>query len=156
MQVLRRTSFCQVGLSRRWFPSEMRSFTGCRTGGRICRASRRATRRSLVVGGCSFHEVRAHIDTLFLDGALRPVPFENAEKLPEWAKVGVVVDPLEARIGDLRRCSSASQATLPRPTRRTQDWQQFAWRWAEVLVLKAAVGTSLATAGVAVEALQIR
>ena len=37
---------------------------------------------------------RVYIDTLFLDGALRPVPFDHPEKLPEWAKVGVVVDPI--------------------------------------------------------------
>src|SRR5262249_26122769 len=33
-----------------------------------------------------FHEVRAYVDTLFLDGALRPVPFDHPESLPEWAK----------------------------------------------------------------------
>ncbi len=90
-----------------------------------------------------FEETRVYIDTLFLDGALRPVPFDHPEKLPEWAKVGVVVDPvatarrrLTALLGRLEKEALSDDATY-------RDWQQFAWRWAELMVLRTGVTGAL-------------
>ncbi len=90
-----------------------------------------------------FEETRVYIDTLFLDGALRPVPFDDPEKLPEWAKVGVVVDPvatarrrLTALLGRLEQEAPSGDATY-------RDWQQFAWRWAELMVLRTGVTGAL-------------
>jgi len=92
-----------------------------------------------------FHEVRAYVDTLFLDGALRPVPFENVEKLPEWAKVGVVVDALGSAHRRLAALLERIASDSPAADAPYKDWQQFAWRWAEVLVLKTQLGTALET-----------
>jgi hypothetical protein len=90
-----------------------------------------------------FHEVRAYVDTLFLDGALRPVPFEDIDRLPEWAKVGVVVDV----VGNAHRRLAALVERIvndsPAADAPYKEWQQFAWRWAEVLVLKTELGAAL-------------
>ncbi len=86
-----------------------------------------------------FEEARVYIDTLFLEGELRPVLFDHAEKLPEWAKVGVVVDPaatarrrLTALLASLEKESPPTEATY-------RDWQRIAWRWAELTVLRTRV-----------------
>lgn len=90
-----------------------------------------------------FHEVRAYVDTLFLDGALRPVPFDNIDKLPEWAKVGVVVDAIGSSHRRLTALLERITSDSPAVDATYKEWQQFAWRWAEVLVLKTQLGTSL-------------
>lgn len=90
-----------------------------------------------------FHEVRAYVDTLFLDGALRPVPFENVDKLPEWAKVGVVVDAVGNAHRRLAALLERIASDFPAADAPYKGWQQFAWRWAEVLVLKTELGTAL-------------
>src|SRR5262249_9793120 len=83
------------------------------------------------VADVPFGEVRAHVDTFFLDGALRPVPFENVEKLPEWAKVGVVVDAVGSAHRRLAALVERIVSDSPPTDASYKDWQQFAWRWAE-------------------------
>src|SRR5262249_10192935 len=41
----------------------------------------------------SHEDVRAYIDTFFLDGSLTPVEQEDVSTLPAWARTGVVHDP---------------------------------------------------------------
>lgn len=93
-----------------------------------------------------FDEARVYIDTLFLDGALRPVPFDRADMLPEWAKVGAVVDP----VGTLRRRFTALLSRLehqsPSSDATYRDWQGFAWRWAELTVLRTALAGAVDSA----------
>jgi hypothetical protein len=90
-----------------------------------------------------FHEVRVYVDTLFLDGALRPVPLENIDKLPEWAKVGVVVDAVGSAHRRLAALVERIVSDSPAADAPYKEWQQFAWRWAEVLVLKTQLATAL-------------
>jgi len=40
----------------------------------------------------SHEDVRAYIDTLFLDGLLSPVPVEDVSSLPNWMRTGVLHD----------------------------------------------------------------
>lgn len=93
-----------------------------------------------------FQEVRVYIDTLFLDGALRPVQFEYPEKLPEWAKVGVVADPAASAHRRLAALLARIARDAPTVEATYRDWQQFAWRWAELMVLKTHLGVSLEAA----------
>src|SRR4029450_3907902 len=72
-------------------------------------------------------------------------PFENVEKLPEWAKVGVVVDAVGSAHRRLAALLERIVSDSPPTDASYKDWQQFAWRWAEVMVLKAQLGTALET-----------
>ena len=40
----------------------------------------------------SHEDVRAYIDTLFLDGLLSPVAVEDVSSLPNWMRTGVLHD----------------------------------------------------------------
>jgi hypothetical protein len=90
-----------------------------------------------------FEETRVYIDTLFLDGALRPVQFDHLEKLPEWAKVGVVVDPIATARTRLVALLGRSEQETPSSDATYRDWQHFAWRWAELVVLRAGISAAL-------------
>lgn len=90
-----------------------------------------------------FDETRVYIDTLFLDGALRPVPFDHPEKLPEWAKVGVVIDPVATASRRLTALLGRLEEEAPYNDATYRDWQQFAWRWAELKVLRTKVAGAL-------------
>ncbi len=86
--------------------------------------------------GFSHEDVRAYIDTFFLDGALIPVQHENTSKLPVWAQTGVVHDP---KLDALRRYDGLREkfgAEIPSIEASHKDWQQAAQRWAELVVLR--------------------
>jgi len=81
-------------------------------------------------------DVRAYIDTFFLEGSLIPVEQEKPAKLPAWAQTGVKHDP---RADALRRFCGLWQkfeAELPTADVSHKDWQQAAQRWAELVVLR--------------------
>ena len=82
-----------------------------------------------------FQELRAYIDTLFLDGDLRPVPFDRSANLPEWARTGIIVDPLTSSVRRLTALLEQLEATVPGCDAPYKEWQHYAWRWAELLVL---------------------
>jgi hypothetical protein len=90
-----------------------------------------------------FEEARVYIDTLFLDGALRPVPFDHPQKLPEWAKLGVVVDPIATASERLAGLLGRLEKEAPSAEATYRDWQQFAWRWAELAVLRTGVASAI-------------
>jgi PglZ domain-containing protein len=101
-----------------------------------------------------FEEARVYIDTMFLDGALHPVPFEHPEKLPEWARVGIMADPVAAARRRLTALLGRLEQEVPSGNATYRDWQQFAWRWAELLVLRTGVPGALEPApGMRIEGL---
>ena len=84
----------------------------------------------------SHEDVRAYIDTLFLDGSLTPVEQENVANLPAWVRTGVVHDP---KADAVRRFRGLRQNIRDRTSRRDvshREWQQAAQRWAELVVLR--------------------
>ena len=89
------------------------------------------------------NDVRVYIDNLFLEGMLSPVSHEAGDALRgEWAAVGIRTDPQADR---LRRCGGLMEAvrdTIPGPDARHQEWTAFAYRWAELDVLRLATATS--------------
>jgi hypothetical protein len=84
----------------------------------------------------SHEDVRAYIDTLFLEGALTPVEQANAEALPAWAQIGVKHDGKADTLRRFRGLIGKFQAELPTFAVSHKEWQQAAQRWAELVVLR--------------------
>jgi hypothetical protein len=84
----------------------------------------------------SHEDVRAYIDTFFLEGALTPVEQENVAKLPTWVQPGVVHDPRADALRRFRGLWRKFEAELPSSQVSHREWQQAAQRWAELVVLR--------------------
>ncbi len=81
-------------------------------------------------------DVRVYVDSLFLDGTLRPVAHEDADKLAgQWVQVGLRMDPEEDRLRRLNGLLKLLEGGVPAVTARHQDWTAFALRWAELMAL---------------------
>ena len=81
-------------------------------------------------------DVRAYIDTFFLDGSLTPVEQPNVAKLPAWAQTGVVHDPRADAMRRFRGLWRKFEAEMPCTDVSHREWQQAALRWAELVVLR--------------------
>ena len=84
----------------------------------------------------SHEDVRAYIDTFFLEGSLTPVELENGAKLPAWAQTGVVHDPRADAVRRFHGLSRKFEAELPSTDVSHREWQQASQRWAELVVLR--------------------
>lgn len=81
-------------------------------------------------------DVRIYIDNLFLEGYLTPVELTDADKLAEhWSIVGILIDDEKAFQKRFDGLVSRCNETLPTMDDRHQQWQQFAYRWAELSAL---------------------
>lgn len=85
-----------------------------------------------------FHheDVRAYIDTFFLDGALKAVELENVTTLPQWVRPGVVYDPKSDAVRRFRALRERFNSEFPSSDASHREWQQAAQRWAELVVLR--------------------
>ncbi|MHC1572836.1 MAG: BREX-3 system phosphatase PglZ [Candidatus Syntropharchaeales archaeon] len=81
-------------------------------------------------------DLRVYIDTLFLEGQLKPVEFAEHHTLPEWTKVGVVIDPSSDARRRFERLLDKLKEKLPDKHSRYKDWQHAAMIWAEVVYLR--------------------
>lgn len=81
-------------------------------------------------------DVRAYIDTLFLEGSLTPIEQDDSTKLPAWAQTGVKHDPKGDALRRFRGLRQRFEAELPTADVSHRDWQQTAQRWAELVVLR--------------------
>ncbi len=81
-------------------------------------------------------DVRAYIDTLFLEGSLTPVEQDDSTKLPAWAQTGVKHDPKGDALRRFRGLRQRFEAELPTADVSHRDWQQAVQRWAELVVLR--------------------
>jgi hypothetical protein len=80
-------------------------------------------------------DVRAYVDTLFLDGKLKPFPLSDGWTVEGWAQIGVEFDE---RAFELRRFTGLLERLereLPAADSTHRDWIEFATRWAELTVL---------------------
>ncbi|MBN1887183.1 MAG: BREX-3 system phosphatase PglZ [Thermoflexales bacterium] len=96
------------------------------------------TRNSKLAVPLPFDEpdVRAYVDTLFLEGKLKPAPLPEGWSVEGWAEIGVESDELAS---DLRRCASLLErleGELPAAGATHKDWMSFAGRWAELTILR--------------------
>src|SRR5262249_55988794 len=81
-------------------------------------------------------DVRVYIDTLFLEGVLRPVPHESAAALARrWWGVGVRLVPEGPPWPRLGGLLGPEGPAVPAPDAKHQEWLSFAVRWAELLAL---------------------
>jgi len=81
-------------------------------------------------------DVRAYVDTFFLEGSLTPVEQHNAAKLPAWAQTGVVHDPRADAVRRFHGLSRKFEAEMPGTEVSHREWQQASQRWAELIVLR--------------------
>lgn len=78
------------------------------------------------------HDVRSHVDSMFLDGTLHPLLVDGVPRgIPEWAKVGVVQDPAALRNLVHEGVKSLMQE-IPSEDSPYRDWTHFARRMAEI------------------------
>lgn len=81
-------------------------------------------------------DVRAYIDTFFLEGSLKQVEQENTAKLPAWAQIGVLHDPRADAMRRFRGLWRKFETEIPSADVSHREWQQAAQRWAELVVLR--------------------
>jgi len=82
-------------------------------------------------------DVRVYIDNLFVERMLRPVPHGSGDALSgEWVSVGIETNPATNRSRRLESLIETVGAAIPDPDARRLDWAAFAYRWAELSVLR--------------------
>jgi hypothetical protein len=84
----------------------------------------------------SHEDVRAYIDTFFLDGSLTPVKKEDVSSLPAWVRTGVVHNPKADAVRRYRGLRQKFESEIPAADVSHREWQQAAQRWAELVVLR--------------------
>lgn len=78
-------------------------------------------------------DVRVWIDSMFLDGLLHPLSVQGmSTSIPEWAKVGMVQDPLALRTLVEEGIKAIKQA-LPDTESSYRDWVNTAQKFGEIL-----------------------
>lgn len=86
-------------------------------------------------------DVRVLVDSMFLDGLLHPLAVQGAvASIPEWAKVGIVQDPL-ARRKLVAEGIDGMLKSLPTLESSYRDWAKLSRRFGEVLARFHALGT---------------
>ncbi|NLU49221.1 MAG: BREX-3 system phosphatase PglZ [Syntrophomonadaceae bacterium] len=81
------------------------------------------------------YDIRVYIDTLFLEGNLRPVPVASTEGMPEWVRAGVLFDKQAEERCRIKWLLEKIRQDLPGETASYRDWQRLAVLWAELIVL---------------------
>ena len=82
-------------------------------------------------------DVRIYIDNLFVEGMLSPVSHEAGDALSgEWAAVGIHFHSEADKSRCLGGLMEAVGAAIPGPEARHHEWAAFAYRWAELEVLR--------------------
>lgn len=78
-------------------------------------------------------DVRAIVDSMFLDGLLHPLAVNGVvPKIPEWAKIGIVQDPLALR-NLVEEGIKTLQEALPDSVASHRDWISAARKLGEIL-----------------------
>jgi hypothetical protein len=81
-------------------------------------------------------DIRAYVDTFFLEGLLKPVAADDIDVLPPWTHIGIQRDPQAAALQRLRKLVKRCEQTLPSEDASHRDWQTAARLWAELIVLR--------------------
>ncbi len=84
----------------------------------------------------SHEDIRAYIDTLFLDGSLAPLEQDDVAGLPAWVMTGVAHDPKADAVRRFRGLREKFKSELPIVDASHKEWQQAAQHWAELIVLR--------------------
>ena len=82
-------------------------------------------------------DVRVYVDNLFVEGMLSPVSHEAGDALRgSWAAVGIHFDSEADRSRRLKGLMKVVGASIPDADARHHEWAAFAYRWAELEVLR--------------------
>lgn len=96
-------------------------------------------RADLLLPALDDREVQVHLDTLFLEGRLRPARLAEPRPAYGWMRAGVYYDPAAHNRERLERLLALLEATVPGAESPHRDWLEFARNWAEVVRLRALV-----------------
>lgn len=88
-------------------------------------------------------DVRAYIDTLFIDGRLEPVSIPEDWSVEGWARVGVQYDEHEFERRRFSQLLKSLKDDVPAVDASHKDWVLFARRWAELTVLRYRLASEL-------------
>jgi hypothetical protein len=80
--------------------------------------------------------VRAFVDTFFLEGLLKPIQVEDAKSLPTWVQVGLLHDPDADALARLQKLLHRCKEKIPNDDAVHREWQSLARTWAELVVLR--------------------
>lgn len=82
-------------------------------------------------------DVRAHIDTLFLDRELQPIEHEHGDILAShWVSVGVRIDPDADKIRRANVLLTVLENELPGSDEAYRNWLAYGRRWGELVALR--------------------
>ncbi len=81
-------------------------------------------------------DVRAYVDTLFLEGKLKQVLVPEDWTVEGWAQVGVKFDEQQFELRRFTRLLEHLGHGLPDATATHQDWMRFAGQWSKLTVLR--------------------
>jgi len=81
-------------------------------------------------------DIRVYVDNLFLEGMLKPVPFENPDILPErWFHLGIISSKTENITLRIEKLFENIKSSLSSEDVRYDYWLSFTRRYAELLFL---------------------
>jgi hypothetical protein len=81
-------------------------------------------------------DIRAYVDTLFLEGALTPIVAAGLSAVPSWALVGIQQDPQGDAVRRYHGLKQTFETSIPAADASHKEWQQAGQRWAELVVLR--------------------
>ncbi len=82
-------------------------------------------------------QMRVYIDSMFLEGILRPTSHPEAERLrDEWLAVGLKTDPEQDNKRRLEGLLKNIRDEIPEPRSNRHEWLSFARKWAELDTLR--------------------
>ncbi len=81
-------------------------------------------------------DIRAYVDTLFLEGSLSPIVAFGVDAVPAWAHVGIRQDAQGDAVRRYHGLKKTFEASIPGPDASHKEWQQAGQRWAELIVLR--------------------
>ena len=101
-------------------------------------------------------DVRVYVDNLFVEGLLSPVPHEAGNALrDDWATVGIRIDPEADKLRRLGALMETAGDTIPGPDSRHHEWTAFAYRWAELDVLRLETAAARSAGGAQIAELRM-
>ncbi|MCP4356418.1 MAG: BREX-3 system phosphatase PglZ, partial [Chloroflexi bacterium] len=81
--------------------------------------------------------VQVYLNTLFLEGKLKPIPLPEGWQIAEaWIRIGIVEQPEVEQAQRFNHLLQQLQQTLPTAGSLHKEWLHFAARWAELTVLR--------------------
>ena len=83
------------------------------------------------------HDIRVYLDNMFVEGMLSPVDADSpGQPLPQWVTIGVRNSDASHIIHKIDLLLANIEKDIPNERSQVSQWEAFAYRWAELLVLR--------------------